>query len=116
MQFEYPRLPFERYADDAIVHCRTEREAEEVRNAIPRRAVRAPSGFNAPVHGTTERGGNEEIRKRSSQQIPKLWRLELALRVERWVVADYENTIEQNQLRLLYPSGSVNVTRDLEWR
>jgi hypothetical protein len=64
---------------------------------------------------TTERGGNEEIRKTSSQQIPKLWRLELALRVERLVVADYENPIEQNQLRLLYPSGSVNVTR-LEWR
>jgi RNA-directed DNA polymerase len=25
----YPQLPFERFADDAIVHCRTEEEAQE---------------------------------------------------------------------------------------
>ncbi len=37
MARQYPRLPFERYADDAIVHCRTEREAEEVRKAIAER-------------------------------------------------------------------------------
>ncbi len=30
----YPHLPFERYADDAIVHCSTEREAQEVWSAI----------------------------------------------------------------------------------
>ena len=34
---KYPHLPFERYADDAIVHCRTKREAEEVREAIAAR-------------------------------------------------------------------------------
>ena len=33
----YPHLPFERYADDAIVHCRTEREAQQVRTAIAAR-------------------------------------------------------------------------------
>jgi RNA-directed DNA polymerase len=33
----YPHLPFERYADDAIVHCRTEDEAAEVRSAIAAR-------------------------------------------------------------------------------
>jgi RNA-directed DNA polymerase len=33
----YPHLPFERYADDAIVHCRTEGEAAEVRSAIAAR-------------------------------------------------------------------------------
>lgn len=33
----YPHLPFERYADDAIVHCRTEREARQVRAAIAAR-------------------------------------------------------------------------------
>jgi RNA-directed DNA polymerase len=33
----YPRLWFERYADDAIVHCRTERQAQEVRVAIAAR-------------------------------------------------------------------------------
>jgi RNA-directed DNA polymerase len=31
------KMPFERYADDAIVHCRTEREAQEVRAAIAAR-------------------------------------------------------------------------------
>ena len=30
----YPQVPFERYADDVIVHCRTEREAQEMRKAI----------------------------------------------------------------------------------
>lgn len=34
MARQYPHLPFERYADDAIVHCRTKREAEEVWGAI----------------------------------------------------------------------------------
>ena len=33
----YPQLWFERYADDAIVHCRTERQAQEVRAAIAAR-------------------------------------------------------------------------------
>ena len=37
MRREYPDLLFERYADDAIVHCRTEAEAEEVRAAIAAR-------------------------------------------------------------------------------
>jgi RNA-directed DNA polymerase len=29
-----PSIPFERYADDAIVHCRTKKEAESLREAI----------------------------------------------------------------------------------
>jgi len=37
MRRRYPHLPFERYADDAIVHCSTESEAEEVRSAIAAR-------------------------------------------------------------------------------
>jgi RNA-directed DNA polymerase len=37
MAANYPRVPFERYADDVIVHCRTEREAEEVKKAIAER-------------------------------------------------------------------------------
>jgi hypothetical protein len=37
MRSRYPQLPFERYADDAIVHCRTEAEAQEVRTAIAAR-------------------------------------------------------------------------------
>jgi RNA-directed DNA polymerase len=31
---KYPSIPFERYADDAIVHCRTKKEAENMREAI----------------------------------------------------------------------------------
>ena len=37
MARQYPHLPFERYADDAIVHCRTRREAAEVRKAVAQR-------------------------------------------------------------------------------
>src|SRR3990172_1595724 len=34
MRKNYGHLPFERYADDAIVHCRTEAEAQQVKAAI----------------------------------------------------------------------------------
>jgi RNA-directed DNA polymerase len=34
MRIQYPQVPFERYADDVIVHCRTEDEAERIRTAI----------------------------------------------------------------------------------
>ena len=34
---KYPQVQFERYADDAIVHCKTEVEAQEVRAAIAAR-------------------------------------------------------------------------------
>jgi RNA-directed DNA polymerase len=37
MAKRYPQMPFERYADDAIVHGRTEREAQEVRAVISAR-------------------------------------------------------------------------------
>jgi RNA-directed DNA polymerase len=33
----HPRTPFERYADDAIVHCRTREEAEEILGALRER-------------------------------------------------------------------------------
>ena len=33
----YPQVQFERYADDAIVHCRTEKQAQEMRKAIAER-------------------------------------------------------------------------------
>ena len=33
----YPQVPFERYADDVIVHCRTERQAQELKAAIAKR-------------------------------------------------------------------------------
>jgi RNA-directed DNA polymerase len=37
MAKQYPQLPFERFADDAIVHGRTEVEAQEVRAALAAR-------------------------------------------------------------------------------
>ena len=33
----YPAIPFERYADDIIVHCRSERQAQWIRTVIERR-------------------------------------------------------------------------------
>jgi RNA-directed DNA polymerase len=37
MKKRYPRIPFERYADDVICHCRSKAEAEGLRVAIERR-------------------------------------------------------------------------------
>jgi RNA-directed DNA polymerase len=37
MRKKYPHVPFERYADDAIVHCRSEAEAQRVRATIAAR-------------------------------------------------------------------------------
>ncbi len=35
----FPSVPFERYADDAVVHCTSERQARAVRQAIEDRMV-----------------------------------------------------------------------------
>ena len=37
MQREYPHNPFERYADDMVIHCKSEREAQAVREALDKR-------------------------------------------------------------------------------
>jgi RNA-directed DNA polymerase len=37
----YPGVPFERYADDAIVHCRTEKQAQMMRRVIEKRLLSA---------------------------------------------------------------------------
>src|SRR5919109_3337959 len=37
MAREFPGCPFERYADDAIVHCKTRRQAEYVLGRIAQR-------------------------------------------------------------------------------
>jgi RNA-directed DNA polymerase len=39
MAANFPQIPFERYADDAIVHCRTERQAQMMRKAIAKRLL-----------------------------------------------------------------------------
>src|SRR5437763_7008446 len=37
MRREHPDIPFERYADDAICHCRSEAQALELRQALEKR-------------------------------------------------------------------------------
>ena len=37
LSVNYPQVPFERYADDIIVHCRTERQAQEMKQAVAER-------------------------------------------------------------------------------
>ena len=37
MQREFPSIPFERYADDAACHCRTEAQAKYLRTRLERR-------------------------------------------------------------------------------
>ena len=37
LERNYPQLPFERYADDAIVHCKTQNQAEELQLALGKR-------------------------------------------------------------------------------
>jgi RNA-directed DNA polymerase len=37
MERNYPTIPFERYADDIIVHCRSERQAQWIKTVIDRR-------------------------------------------------------------------------------
>ena len=48
----YPQVRFERYADDVIVHCRTERQAQEVRKAIAERL----QSCGLELHGSGRQG------------------------------------------------------------
>ncbi len=40
MEQTHPDVPFERYADDVVIHCRTETQAREVRHAVVQRLAR----------------------------------------------------------------------------
>ena len=40
MQTTFASVPFERYADDIVVHCKTEKQAVEIREAIAKRLLR----------------------------------------------------------------------------
>jgi RNA-directed DNA polymerase len=40
MADRYPSVPFERYADDVVIHCRTEAQAQEVQQAVMQRLAR----------------------------------------------------------------------------
>ena len=37
MTKHYPHIPFARYADDGVLHCRTETEAQELKDALTKR-------------------------------------------------------------------------------
>ena len=37
MKTQFPSIPFERYADDALAHCKTQKQAEYVKDAIAKR-------------------------------------------------------------------------------
>ena len=39
MRRTFPHILFERYADDAICHCRTRQEAEQLKSALERRRL-----------------------------------------------------------------------------
>jgi RNA-directed DNA polymerase len=39
MARQFPTVPFERYADDGVIHCVSERQARQVREAVARRLV-----------------------------------------------------------------------------
>ena len=40
LERSFPNNPFERYADDAVVHCKTKEEAEELKQAISERLLK----------------------------------------------------------------------------
>jgi RNA-directed DNA polymerase len=40
MEQTFPQVPFERYADDILVHCRTREQADRVRQAVQERLAR----------------------------------------------------------------------------
>ncbi|WP_353283644.1 group II intron reverse transcriptase/maturase [Wolbachia endosymbiont (group A) of Pogonocherus hispidulus] len=46
MRQNYPTIPFERYVDDAIVHCKTKRQADYMREAIERRLAQCKLKLN----------------------------------------------------------------------
>lgn len=37
LKTHYPQCPFERYADDAVIHCKTETQAQELKEALGKR-------------------------------------------------------------------------------
>jgi RNA-directed DNA polymerase len=61
MQKHYPQIPFERYADDEICHCRSKAEAEGLRVAIERRF--AECGLELSVQKTKIVYCKDDIRR-----------------------------------------------------
>ena len=48
---EFPGCPFERYADDAVVHCRTKARAEPVLDRLRKRMEQAGEGLHPEKTG-----------------------------------------------------------------
>src|SRR6266436_178623 len=57
----YPQVPFERYADDVIAHCRTEKQAQEMRKAIAERLQTC--GLELHPEKTKVVYGKDDLRK-----------------------------------------------------
>jgi group II intron reverse transcriptase/maturase len=67
MERTFPTAPFERYADDAVIHCVSERQARLVRDAVARRLVEVGLELNPAktrivyCKDSNRRGNYEEI-------------------------------------------------------
>lgn len=46
MKKNYPHIPFERYADDVIAHCKTEKEAQQLKENISKRLAQCKLELN----------------------------------------------------------------------
>ena len=58
MTREHPGVLFERYSDDVIVHCRTGRQAQHVRDAIAARLADVGLELNEPFPCAQQTGGD----------------------------------------------------------
>ncbi len=68
MQGQFPKVPFERYADDVLCHCTTEEEAEEVLGALEKRLARCYLKLNLQktqiVYGKRDGRGKDYPRQK----------------------------------------------------
>jgi len=54
MQRRFPQCPFARYADDAVVHCRSQEQAQEVMHAIASRLAEGGLTMHQASGASTE--------------------------------------------------------------
>src|SRR6266542_4018537 len=70
MAREYPSVPFERYCDDAVVHCVSERQAHRVRAARSRVGVKFTSFLPAISKQALKKISGEVRRWRLHRKVP----------------------------------------------
>ena len=63
MQIHYPHIPFERYADDTICHCRTKAEAEQMQTVISQRITSCKLSLNTDKNGSLSTRLDKLLRK-----------------------------------------------------